>query len=140
VGGEGHHDRACEEGEEVSITIADYRKLIRKRPRYTAKRGMVDDIRFGSQRELRRYKDLKVMQAGGVISDLKIHPRYDLHVNGVLLGFAEIDFEYWCHCENRKVYEDVKDRKKNTSTRTPIFRWKAKHLLAEHGITVREVE
>lgn len=110
-----------------------------KRPRYTAKPEWFDGVHFGSQAELRRYKDLKLIQAGGAISGLKIHPRYDLHANGVLLGYIELDFEYLAHESLRMVYEDVKSAKKNTSTRTPIYRWKARHLAAEHGIEVQEI-
>jgi len=107
--------------------------------RYTAKREWHDGVRYGSQRELARYKDLRLMQDAGAIGDLKIHPRYDLHVLGIKLGFIELDFEYLDHASGKRVYEDVKDPKKNSSTRTPIYRWKARHLKAEYGIEVTEV-
>jgi hypothetical protein len=109
------------------------------RPRYSAKPEWHDGMHFGSQAELRRYKDLKLMQAAGDISGLAIHPRYDLYVCGQLLGYIELDFEYLDHRTDKMVYEDVKDAKKNSSTRTPIYRWKRLHLRAEHGIDIREV-
>lgn len=107
--------------------------------RYTAKPEWHDGVRFGSQAELRRYKDLKLMQEAGAISGLSIHPRYDLHACGVLLGYVELDFEYFDRATRKKICEDVKDRKKNTATRTPIYRWKSRHLRAEHGIEITEV-
>jgi len=107
--------------------------------KYTAKPEWLDGVHFGSQRELARYKDRKLMQDGGAISGLKIHPRYDLYVCGELLGYIELDFEYLDHATGKMVYEDVKDPKKNTSSRTPIYRWKRLHLKAEHGIEITEV-
>lgn len=106
--------------------------------RYTAKREKFDGIWFGSQAELRRYKDLKLMESGGAIADLKVHPRYDLHVLGRTLGFVELDFEYLDRA-GRRIHEDVKSKTKNTSTRTAIYRWKARHLGVEHGIVITEI-
>lgn len=108
-------------------------------PRYTAKRQWFDGLWFGSQAELRRYKDLKLMQSAGEIEGLEVHPRFDLYVCGILLGFIELDFAYLALPARVMVHEDVKDPKKNSSTRTPIYRWKARHLRAEHGIEITEI-
>lgn len=121
------------------LAVTKKQPLLAPRPRYTAKPEWLDGIRFGSQRELARYKDLKLMQAGGAISGLKIHPRYDLYACGVLLGYMELDFEYLDHTSGKVVYEDVKDPKKNSSTRTSIYKWKRLHLSAEHGIEIQEI-
>jgi hypothetical protein len=109
------------------------------KPKYTAKPQWHDGIYFGSQAELRRYMDLKLMQEAGAISGLSIHPRYDLHACGLLLGYIELDFEYLDHASGKKIHEDVKDPKKNSSTRTAIYKWKRLHLRAEHGIEIVEV-
>jgi len=111
----------------------------KKIPRYTAKREWYDGICFGSLRELTRYKDLKLMQEAKAIEGLDVHPRFDLHVCGVRLGFIELDFSYLQLPERVMVYEDVKDPKKNSSTRTAIFKWKRLHLRAEHRIEITEV-
>lgn len=113
--------------------------IARVSKRYTAKPEWHDGVHFGSQAELRRYKDLRLLQDAGAISGLSIHPRYDLHACGVRLGYMELDFEYLDHATGKKVYEDVKDPKKNSSTRTPIYRWKRLHLRAEYSIEVTEV-
>lgn len=118
-----------------SVPIAQRKKTLR----YTAKPVMFDGIRFASQRELTRYKDLKLLQDGKAIEGLEVHPRFDLYACGALLGFIELDFSYLRLPERMMVYEDVKDPKKNSSTRTPIYRWKRKHLEAEHGIVITEV-
>lgn len=107
--------------------------------RYSARREKFDGIWFGSARELRRYKDLKLLQDGGAISGLGVHPRFDLYACGVRLGYVELDFEYLDGATGKMVYEDVKSKTKNTSTRTPIYLWKARHLEAEHRITITEV-
>src|SRR4051812_48922396 len=78
----------------VSKQSVPIRSRVSKRPKYTAKPDWFDGIRFGSQRELQRYKDLKLMQAAGEIEGLAVHPRFDLHACGVLIGFIELDFEY----------------------------------------------
>lgn len=122
-------------GHEVPVTA----KVKTKAPRYTAKGQWFDGVWFGSQAELRRFKDLKLMQDGGAISGLGIHPRYDLYACGVKLGYVELDFEYLDHATGKMIYEDVKDPKKNSSTRTAIFKWKRRHLRAEHGIEITEV-
>lgn len=111
----------------------------KKKLRYTNKPTEVDGIRFDSLRELKRYKDLKLMQDARAIDGLGVHPRYDLTAHGVLLGYVELDFEYVDLASGRLVVEDVKDPKKNSSTRTAIYKWKRRHLKAEHGIEIVEI-
>jgi hypothetical protein len=114
--------------------------LARKpKSRYTNKPEVYDGVRFDSQAELRRYKDLRLMQDAGAISGLEIHPRYDLYVGTTLLGYIELDFAYIDRVKGEVIYEDVKAKKKNSSSRTPIFSWKRRHLFAQNGITVTEV-
>lgn len=110
-----------------------------KAPRYTARGALFDGIRFDSQAELRRYKDLKLMEAAQEIEGLKVHPRFDLYACGTRLGFIELDFAYLALPARVMIHEDVKDPKKNSSTRTPIYKWKRRHLKAEHNIDVTEV-
>lgn len=46
--------------------------------KYNARRVTVDGFRFDSEAEARRYGELKLLQAGGVITGLVIHPRFEL--------------------------------------------------------------
>lgn len=114
------------------------------RSKYGAVRTGVDGIVFASKREAARYQELRLLQKAGEIWDLDVQPRYDLTVKGVRLGAYVGDFRYHERCDryeagDRKgtllVVEDVKA----PPTRTPIYRWKKRHMLAEHGVVIREI-
>lgn len=104
--------------------------------KYGAKPTTVDGIRFASQAEARRYGELKLLEKAGEIIDLGLQPVFKLRVNGEVIGRYVADFDYWTRVGNHRgtyVVEDVKGMK------TPMYRWKAKHMKAEHGITITEV-
>jgi len=101
----------------------------RKKNKYGAKRVEIGGYKFDSKAEGERYKYLRDIK----VDDLEPHPKYDLHVNGVKIGTYSPDFQYTVNGE--LVVEDVKGR----ATLTPLYRWKKKHMLVEHGITVKEV-
>lgn len=101
--------------------------------KYNAKRVFIDGMWFDSTKEGRRYATLKIMQRAGEITQLEVHPKYVLTVNGQKLGTYTPDFRY--RRGEQTVVEDVK----GGPTATPLFRWKAKHLAAEHGVTVETV-
>lgn len=110
----------------------------------------VDGIKFRSKAEAYRYGELKMMEKAGLIRSLQLQPAYVLSVeNGcypdergrqIDLGKYVADFRYerfqWPgkskECET--VIEDVKGFK------TPLYRWKKKHVEAQYGITVTEVK
>ena len=46
--------------------------------KYGARKAVVDGITFDSIREARRYKDLKLLQAAGKISDLRLQVSFEL--------------------------------------------------------------
>lgn len=136
---EAYQARQVSPNGDVSRQPVPTKALVSKRARYTAKREKFDGVCFGSQAELRRYKELKLMQDAKVISGLGIHPRYDLYVGTEKIGFIELDFEYFDIAQQRLIHEDVKDPKKNSSTRTAIYKWKRKHLWLQQGIEIVEV-
>ena len=97
------------------LTAEEYRTLMQA-PIATNKhhnqRVKHDDIWFDSRKECNRYNILKVAQASGYISNLKVHPRYVLNeaceVQGVkqqAVTYAP-DFEY--EHEGQIITEDVK--------------------------------
>ena len=92
----------------------------------------VDGILFHSGKEARRYQELKALEQGGVISGLELQPRYRLDVGGVHICDYIADFSY--HDEERRVdvVEDVK------GWRTEVYKFKARLMLAVHGIEVEE--
>lgn len=104
----------------------------------------VDGILFDSLKEARRYSELKLWQKSGGIRNLITQPCFPLLVpNGIkrpaVIGEYRADFSYdECDHANghvgwKQVVEDVKGFK------TPLYRWKKKHVEAQFGITIREV-
>lgn len=92
----------------------------------------LDGIVFDSKKEMTRYSELKAMEAAGVISELELQPKWDLHVNGVKVASYSADFRYRENAE--VVVEDIKSK----PTKTPIYRLKKKILKAEYGISIKE--
>jgi hypothetical protein len=85
---------------------------------------------------------LKLLEKVGEIEALELQPRIVLSVKGVKIGEYRGDFRYVEKADlNAKgdqqgrftVIEDVK------GFRPAIYKWKKKHVLAEHGIEIREV-
>lgn len=102
-----------------------------RRHKYGAIPTVIDGMRFASKAEATRYSELVTLQRAGVISSLECQPRYALAVNGVKIGTYVADFRYTLGGE--QIVEDVK------GVRTPVYRLKARLMLALHGVTVREV-
>lgn len=94
----------------------------------------VHGINFDSKAEAARYQDLLLLEKAGAIRELRLQTRWPLHVNGIEIGAYVDDFSYYDGDAAERTIEDVK----SPATRTPIYRWKAKHLRAEYGITVKE--
>lgn len=103
-----------------------------KSSKYHAQPCEVDGVRFDSKKEAKRYEELKQLGMAGELWDLELQPRFPLHVLSAELGVYRGDFAY--QTAAGRVVEDVKGYLK-----TPIYRWKAKHVLAEYGITIVEV-
>ena len=105
--------------------------------KYHAKATVVDNIRFASQKEARRYGELKLLEKAGEIQELHLQPAFDLYADdgvcGRKLGRYVADFEYRIAPDWELVIEDVKGFK------TPLYRWKKKHVEAQYGITVVEI-
>ena len=81
---------------------------------------VLDGIRFDSKREAERYAELKLLERGGIIKDLKTQVRFELipkNKNGRAVYYV-CDFTY---TENGVlVVEDVKSQ----PTKTPVYRLK----------------
>lgn len=114
---------------------------VKTRSKYGAKRTEVDGIVFHSLKEATRYQELRLLERAGEISGLELQPRYELTVQGARIGRYIGDFRYleWRTGSmravlgpRRVVVEDVK------GMQTPMYRWKKRHMLAEHGVDIRE--
>lgn len=85
--------------------------------KYNNKKVEADGYVFDSIGEYTRYIDLRLLEKAGLISKLKVHPKFEL-----LPGFRDItgkyqqsikytaDFQYLDHETNRIVIEDVKSK------------------------------
>jgi hypothetical protein len=79
---------------------------MRLRNKYRAKAVRYDGIYFPSTGEYNRYRELKLAQSCGEISDLVIHPRYPIVINDKHVCLVELDFSY---TQNGKtIFEDFK--------------------------------
>lgn len=118
--------------------------------KYGAVPTLVDGIKFASKKEANRYRELRLLEKAGEIWDLELQPKFPLSVpstpgylrgafrkcidaNGtVRLGEYRGDFKYRDKRTIPYVVEDVKGFK------TPLYRWKKKHVEAQYGIEIRE--
>ena len=114
-----------------------------RRSKYNAVRTTVNGLAFASKREAHRYMELLLLQRLGEIHALELQPRYELHAFGSgarKVGEWRGDFRY-CTCPRKGgkcwsteiIVEDAKGFK------TPLYKWKKKHVEAQYGIEIREV-
>jgi hypothetical protein len=114
-----------------SITPEEYHRL-KKPPKYRNKRVAVDGYAFDSLAEAKRYGQLRTLETGGAISDLRVKTRYPLVVNGQECGYYEDDFNYMDR--GARIVEDVK------GMRTDLYRLKRRLVKAIYGIDIVEIE
>lgn len=118
------------------LSVADYRQVIRKRPKYHNRKVEIDGHKFDSLKESRRYLELLLLLKAGDIWDLKIHPKYDFWVNSVWVGSYRADFAYKPRQAFTDVVEDVKSVATKRARDWPLRRQLMK---AVYGIEVIEI-
>lgn len=128
---------------------------LKARSKYGAIKETVDGVTFHSRKEARRYQELCVLLKAGEIRDLELQPEFRLDVqpdesdacDPVILGVYRADFRYdervvrgvklppqtGPSIEWEDVIEDVKGFK------TPLYKWKKRHVEAQYGVTIREI-
>lgn len=99
--------------------------------KYRNLKTLVDGIVFDSQKEARRYGELKLLVRSGEIHSLELQPRFPVVINGVKVCTYVADFGYVDHTGS-PVVEDSKGFK------TPIYNLKKKLVKAVHGIDILE--
>lgn len=128
------------------VTAAEAKRLLAKsgkRNKYHAKAIVVDGERFDSQKEAQRWVELKLLEKAGQIQVLERQREFPLHASryvsglaivgeGHLIGYYRADFVYWRG--GLRVIEDVK------GVRTAMYNWKKRHLKAEYGIDITEID
>ncbi len=110
--------------------------------KYKAVETTVDGVTFHSKKEAKRYGELKLLEKAGEVRELQLQPVFPLMVPGrghggpyerVYLGNYIADFRYRLGPKGLLVVEDVKGFK------TPLYRWKKKHVEAQYGISITEI-
>ncbi len=99
-----------------------------KRNKFNARTRCIDGVNFGSSKEARRWLDLKLLEAAGAIQQLEAHPRFDLVVNGVHVGFYTADSRYVTK-DGEAIVEDVKGGR---STKTEAYSLRKRLFEAVH--------
>lgn len=99
--------------------------------KYKNIKTVADGIVFDSQKEARRYGELRLLERAKEISGLQLQPRFPIVINGVKVCTYVADFGYVDHTGS-PIVEDVKGMK------TPIYNLKKKLMKAVHGIDIRE--
>ena len=107
-------------------------------PKYHNKKTVVDNITFDSKHEAERYKELKMLQLAGEISELRLQVPYELiplmKLNGETFRATKYvaDFVYKDRSGN-EVVEDAKGMK------TDVYKLKKKLMAYVHHIIIKEV-
>ena len=108
--------------------------------KYRAKPEIVDGVRFASKREAKRYRELKLLEAGGFITELELQPKFKLGADDapILIRSAGYpngrravylaDFRY--RHEGETVIEDVK------GIDTPLSRLKRAVVEAQYRVQI----
>ena len=108
------------------------------RSKYHACKTVVDGITFDSKKEAKRYAELKLLERGGAIKDLRRQVRYELIPSFDVDGKHYrptcyiADFTYVDAKTGKEVVEDVK------GVRTDTYRLKAKMFAWRYGVSIRE--
>ena len=118
------------------LSVADYRQVLRKRPKYHNRKVEIDGYKFDSLKESRRYLELLLMLKAGEIRDFKVHPQYDFWVNSKWVGSYRADFSY----KNRQSFDVIVEDVKSTATkRARDWPLRRNLMRAIYGIEVIEI-
>lgn len=121
-----------------TISAAAYRSQTpeKKRSKYGNKKVTVDGITFDSQKEAKRWTELKQLEEAGAISHLERQPKFKLFCGNTPIRFDSgrqavyrADFAYFSASENKRVIEDAK------GFRTPEYKLKRAIVHAMHPMT-----
>ena len=103
-----------------------------KPSKYRNKWTVVDGIKFQSQREAKRYTELKMLERAGKIHVLNLQPKFPCYVKEELICTHIGDFDYFDEA-NKYHLEDSK------GYRTSIYNLKKKLVKAIFGVVIEEV-
>ena len=131
----------------------NYPRQLNNASKYGAKKVEVDGVKFDSQKEARRWTQLKLLERAGEIEGLERQVKFVLipaqrepdsigvrggKIKGKLIEREVAYIADFVYIENdEKVVEDVKGYKGGTAY--DVFKIKRKLMLFVHGIRVKEV-
>ena len=101
--------------------------------KYRNRKVIIGDQTFASQKEANRYSQLRMLEKGGVISRLTVHPRFQLEINRMRIGAYTADFRYIDEHGNW-VIEDVK----SNATKTTAYQLRKRLMKALYGVEIKE--
>lgn len=108
--------------------------------KYKSNKITYDGIIFDSQKELKRFKELKLLQERGAIIGLELQKPFILAPSVQINGRKKPALKYVCdfyyESEGKIIVEDVK----SSFTKTlPVYRIKAHLMKHIHGIDIIEI-
>lgn len=106
-----------------------------KRSKFGNRKVEIDATSFDSEKEGRRYRDLKLMERAGEIRFLRLQERFPLVVGDTTVAHYVADFVYVRNADDVQVIEDVKSE---ITRKDKTYRLKAK-IMAAMGLPVTEV-
>lgn len=139
-------DELARLGPEARKQIAQYMGEV-KTGKYRNRKTQVDGIHFDSQKEARRFIELKYLLKAGKIRNLKIQPQFTLQESYItpegervraLRYVADFSYERMTGAGGF-VWEPVVEDVKSQATRTEKYKIKKKLMLERLGIAIEEV-
>lgn len=106
---------------------------IRRFNKYRNQPVIVEGIKFPSKKEANRYLELLSASRLGLITELKVHPRWKIEVNGVFICSYTADFSYRERETGLLHVEDVK------GYRTRDYKRVKRLMKAVYGIVIEEI-
>jgi hypothetical protein len=108
--------------------------------KYRNKKWELDGKTFDSQREARRYQELRWLLRTGVITDLQMQVPFELIPSQRVGGkVVERPVKYVADFVYKENGETIVEDVKSEATKTPQYIIKRKLMLWEFGLRVREV-
>lgn len=105
-----------------------------KRNKFGAIKVTIDGYTFDSRKEAAHYETLKQLSKAKAIANLRVHPKYDLAVNGVKIATYKPDFDFVDDTGPRVI-----DVKSPPTAKKRDFVLIKKLMAAIHGIDVEVI-
>ncbi|SRR5258708_2120446 len=101
--------------------------------KYRNKSTTIDNLKFASLKEARRYEELKLLLHAKKIDHLKLQPPYPIVVAGKYIATYYADFQYTNLETGKETIEDVK------GVKTQVYRLKKKLVETIYAISITEI-